>query len=208
MYIYEYNNLGNYNNNLINTFESYISTPSLEITPNYYNTNIQLDKTVIRDIFNNFTSTSKMLVFGLGYDSKMWFNGNKNTYFVEDNEEYIKLNENDIPSENIIFYNYNTTVKDSFKMSDKDIYSVPIPTKIIELSPFDIILIDGPAGYNSEQPGRLLPCYFSNLVSRKGSIVYIDDSSRPLETYCINKFFKDKQKTIFKNRLQSTKIII
>ena len=33
-----------------------------------------------------------MLVFGLGYDSKMWYNGNKNTYFIESNDEYISLN--------------------------------------------------------------------------------------------------------------------
>lgn len=38
-----------------------------------------------------------MLVFGLGYDSKMWYEGtNKNTYFVENNEKYIELNKNDV----------------------------------------------------------------------------------------------------------------
>ncbi len=37
----------------------------------YYNTNIQIHKEVIEDVFSHFTPTSKMLVFGLGYDSKM-----------------------------------------------------------------------------------------------------------------------------------------
>ena len=63
-----------------------------------------------------------MLVFGLGYDSRMWYNGNKNTYFVEDNNEYIQLNHNYIPKENIIRYNYqNITVEKSFQMNDREI---------------------------------------------------------------------------------------
>ena len=49
----------------------------------YYNKNIQISKEVIEDIFSNFADETKMLVFGLGYDSKMWYNGNKNTYFIE-----------------------------------------------------------------------------------------------------------------------------
>ena len=43
----------------------------------FYNKKIQTSKKVIEDIFSNFTSNTKMLVFGLGYDSKMWYNGNK-----------------------------------------------------------------------------------------------------------------------------------
>lgn len=42
---------------------------------NFYNSNIQLDKKVINDVFSNITPDTKMLVFGLGYDSKMWYEG-------------------------------------------------------------------------------------------------------------------------------------
>jgi len=42
----------------------------------FYNKNILISKKVIEDVFTNFTSNTKMLVFGLGYDSKMWYNGN------------------------------------------------------------------------------------------------------------------------------------
>ena len=48
-----------------------------------------LDKKVINDIFLNFNDNTKFLVFGLGYDSKMWYHGNKNTYFVENNKKYV-----------------------------------------------------------------------------------------------------------------------
>ena len=73
----------------------------------FYNNNIQIDKKVIDDIFKNIKPNTKMLVFGLGYDSKMWYEGNnKNTFFVENKDEYIELNKNDIPENNIIKYDY------------------------------------------------------------------------------------------------------
>ena len=97
----------------------------------FYNKSIQISKKVIEDVFSNFTPNTKMLVFGLGYDSKMWYNGNKNTYFIESNDEFINLNKNDIPTSNIIKYEYkNINVRDSFKMSVDDINKYIIPEKI------------------------------------------------------------------------------
>ncbi len=175
----------------------------------YYNSNIQLDKDVIVDIFSNFKNeNTKMLVFGLGYDSKMWFNGNKNTYFIENKDEYIKLNVNDIPTNNIIKYDYkNINVKNSFNLDDKEIYTYKIPNELLKLAPFDIILIDGPEGWNYNTPGRLIPCFWSTLLSKPSTVIYVDDSSRPLENYCINKYFNNKTKDIFNNRGKCTKII-
>ena len=172
----------------------------------YYNKNIQISKKIIEDVFSNFTSNTKMLVFGLGYDSKMWYNGNKNNYFIEDNDEYINLN--DIPISNIIKYEYkNINVKSSLKMSVDDINKFLIPEKIKDLGSFDIIIIDGPEGYHHSKPGRLIPYYWATLLSKKGTIIYADDSSRKLENYCIHKFFKDKEKIFYKERLGCMKII-
>ena len=86
----------------------------------YYNSKIQLHKNVINDIFVNIKPNNKMLVFGLGYDSKMWYEGNnKNTFFIENKDEYIQLNIKNIPSENIIKYDYKTTCSTSTKLTDK-----------------------------------------------------------------------------------------
>ena len=71
----------------------------------HYNSKIQIHKNVIDDVFQQFTEKTKMLVFGLGYDSRMWYEGNyKNTFFVENKDEYIELNMKNIPQENIIKY--------------------------------------------------------------------------------------------------------
>jgi hypothetical protein len=175
----------------------------------FYNSKIQINKKVIDDIFANFKSDTKLLVFGLGYDSKMWYEGNnKNTYFVENKKEYINLNKNYIPSDNIIEYQYDTFVETSFKLTDHDINKYILNDKLKSLAPFDIIIIDGPEGYNNRKPGRLIPCYWATLLSKKGTIIYIDDSNRSLENYCINKFFKDKKKEYFKERDKCTKIFM
>ena len=162
----------------------------------------------MEDVFRNITAKTKILVFGLGYDSKMWYNKNKNTYFIENKDEYIKLNENDVPKNNIIKYEYkNLTVKNSFKMKDNDVVQYTIPENLKKSGPFDVIIIDGPEGWRHEKPGRLIPYYWASKLSLKGTIIYGDDSSRKLEKYCINKFYKDKKKTYFKQRLGCVKII-
>lgn len=174
----------------------------------FYNSKIQLDKEVIDDIFKVLPNPDiRMLVFGLGYDSKMWYHGNKNTVFVENKQEYIDLNKNEIPAENIIKYEYkNINVNNSFDKTDETIREYVIPKSLLEKGPFDIILIDGPEGYSKTTPGRLIPCYWSTLLSKSGGFVYIDDATRPLETYCIQKYYEQNKKRIFKNRLGCVKI--
>jgi hypothetical protein len=175
----------------------------------YYNDKIQIDINVINDIFSNFKDDTKMLVFGLGYDSKMWYEGNnKNTFFVENKTEYIELNKNDIDSNNIIKYDYVTTCKTSINLHDDEIKNFKIPEKILENSPYDIIIIDGPEGYNEDKPGRLIPCYWSTMISKEGSLIYIDDANRKLEDYCIKKFFNNKKKVFFNQRDKCVKIFM
>jgi hypothetical protein len=174
----------------------------------FYNSKIQLGIEVIQDVFLNTTPNTKMLVFGLGYDSKMWYENNKNTFFIENNDEYIKLNEQDIPLLNIIKCDYTTTCKTSMSLTDEQIHKFKIPESLVNLAPFDIIIIDGPTGYDENTPGRLIPCFWSTLLSKKGTIIYIDDSSRALEGWCIQKYYKNNVHKIFTERLGCTKIII
>jgi len=175
----------------------------------FYNSKIQIDKKVIEDVFSNFKSDTKLLVFGLGYDSKMWYEGNnKNTYFVENKKEYIDLNINDIPMDNIIQYDYKTLVETSFNLTDSDIKKYELNDRLKSLGPFDIIIIDGPEGYDDKKPGRLIPFFWSTLLSKKETIIYADDANRKLENYCINKFFSNKKMKIFNERDKCVKIFV
>ena len=175
----------------------------------HYNKKIQIDKKVVDDVFANIKPGTKMLVFGLGYDSKMWYEGtNKNTYFVEDKEEYIQLNINDVPASNIIKYEYTTMCKNIMAMTDSELKKCNVPEKLLELAPFDIIIVDGPEGWSGDKPGRLIPCYWASLLSKKGTIIYVDDSCRAVENYCIHKFFPSNISEIFPDRSRCTKILM
>ena len=174
----------------------------------YYNSKIQIDKDVILDIFTEITPNTKMLVFGLGYDSKMWYEGNnKNTFFIENNDKYITLN-SDIHSDNIIKYDYKTSCSSSMELTDDEIKEFTIPEKIMNEAPFDIIIIDGPEGWSPKTPGRLIPCYWSKIISKPGTIIYIDDANRKLENFCIQKYFKHSRITEFNKRDKCVKIYV
>jgi hypothetical protein len=175
----------------------------------YMNSNIQLAKPVINDILVN-CENKKMLVFGLGHDSELWYNAtNTNTLFIENNQTYIDLNKNIDPN-NIIYYGYkNISVKSSLNLTESQLSTFKIPEKILENAPFDIILINVPNGYNDNCPGTLLPIYWSkHFLSKEETIIYLENASRNLEKKSINKYFLTNKKNYFKERHGTMKIII
>ena len=174
----------------------------------FYTDQIQLARSVIDDVFSQFTPHTKLLVFGLGHDSKMWYHGNHgNTFFVEHDPVYIGLNKDHIPSDHIVQYEYKTTVESCTRLLDNDIRAFTIPEKLVALGPFDIIIIDGPTGHGQRTPGRLIPCYWSTLLSRPGTTIYVDDAIRSVEDFCIQKYFQGKTQTLFPERDKCVKIV-
>ena len=173
----------------------------------FYNTQIQTSKELCLEIINS-SIDKKMLVFGLGYDSELWYNiTNFNTFFVEDDIDYINMNTN-IPKSHIIYYDYkNINVEKSFQMSDSQIEEYKIPEQLLANGPFDVIFIDGPKGYNNSCSGRLLPIYWSSkFLSKTNTIIYVDDCNRKLEKYCISKYFATKDIFYFNLRDGCSKI--
>jgi hypothetical protein len=149
-----------------------------------------------------------MLVFGLGYDSLLWNSLTDNLFFVEDNEEY--TSNSAIDSSKIIFHKYrDISVDSSFELSTAQIGKYEVPDEILKNSPYDVIYIDGPSGCCNICPGRLLPIYWSKYyLSKSGTVIFIDDSNRKLESYCISKFFSTEKKEHFPIRDGFCKITI
>ena len=165
----------------------------------YGHPEIQLHTDVVHDILDSIEqdSSTRMLVFGCGYDSLLWFHATRGkTWFVEDNPEYIRLQENEIPSDHLCFYEYTgITVQNSLdyvqSSSTESFFPFSeLPPQIKEHGPYDIILIDGPNGYDDSRPGRLLPIRWcvDNRIAKPGTLVYMDDSSRLLEKQCMEKY--------------------
>ena len=171
-----------------------------------------MNRGLIKNILQTLQDSNlKLLVFGLGYDSKLWYYGNKkNTYFIEDNIEYIELNK-DISDSNIIYHDYGEiNVKNSFSLTNETLKKFIVPDKLKDIGTFDIIIIDGPKGNTNNSKGRLIPYYWSSqFLSKKNTIIYCDDIERKLESYCLDKFFKDKIIETYNNgHKKSCKIII
>lgn len=159
----------------------------------YYDSRMLLDKRIAVDIFQElYGKNKKVLVFGLGYDSKLWYNANgcKDIWFIESEDSYINESD-DIDPKYIIKYKYdNINVKMSFDLSIDEIKKRGVPQVAWENTPYDLIIVDGPTGFDDTKPGRLLPIYWSyKYFSRTGTIIYVDDVERELENYSINKFF-------------------
>lgn len=163
------------------------------IMEKYYTPKILIGKNIINDVMDEMIGKNKnVLIFGLGYDSNLYYyaNDKKNILYVETNDEYIKLCK-EIDTKYVVKHDFKgITVKTSFDMTDDQLDRFAIPKILIDHAPYDIILIDAPVGCNPNAPGRLLPIYWtSKLLSHIGTIVYIDDTERPLESLGVKKYF-------------------
>ena len=152
-----------------------------------------------------------MLVFGVGRDSIIWNTVNENGYtlFVEHDRRWANSIVQQIPDINTIIYEYETTcdpelpIHEQPPINEKELFTHPMPKELAEKS-WDIILIDGPTGFNSECPGRMLPIYWSSIISDSSCDIFIDDYSRPIEFTYTNKFLfhRYNKYRLFEERLK------
>lgn len=169
----------------------------------FFNKNIQLSEKFIKSLlFEIINKNKKVLIFGMGYDSLLWYKANncKNIFFIEDNDNYIKLNHK-IKKKCVVKYNYrNVSVRESLQNKiNPSIYN--LPKRIEKNKPFDLILIDGPQGYSEKSYGREIPYYWSrHKLMHKKTKIYLDDINRPLEFHLLKKYFLDFQMKYFAER--------
>ena len=184
----------------------------------YFTLNIRLDFNMIDDLTIEINRLKKirknkfkMLVFGMGYDSQLWYHVTEwKILFVECDQQLIDLHPQ-ILSTQIIQYPYeNINVMSSFTISDKTLDGFKVPNQLKNLT-FDIILINGPNGSLDTHPGTLIPIYWSvKYLSHMGSVIYLCHSDRLLEKYCLDKYLTKQHYRIvsqFNEMYQSDKIL-
>jgi hypothetical protein len=135
-----------------------------------------------------------ILVYGLGNDSFLYHFLNKNgyTFFIENDKEWINKIGKKYSYLNYGYFNFPTTVENSLKTK----FNSDVKTPYIKDKEWDIIIIDGPPGYEKNKPGREIPIkeaaeYFNS--SSKSVDVFIHDVNRVLESSACNKFFKNNK---------------
>jgi len=129
---------------------------------------------------------ANVLIFGAGHDTRYWstLNAGGRTLVIEDDATWADMVRKKMKSGSILMHTYPTTVEDSRKPDLKKLADFPEPAGIGDTR-WDIILIDGPAGYQPDKPGRSLPIYWAHKYSDPWTHVFVDDYERPVEReYC------------------------
>ena len=148
---------------------------------------------------------SKILVFGLGYDSFLWkrLNGNGKTIFLEDIDDWISQFRGS--GLDIRKIKYNTKVEDGAQYGFYDkILELNLDDDILNTK-WDIILVDGPLGHQPPRPwagpGRMSSLFMAHKLSCPGTTVIVDDYSRPIEKKYSTAYFGNSKIKIVQGKL-------
>lgn len=156
-----------------------------EIVRSVYDPAMQISPAQVEAIGSAILARSpgcRLLVFGLGRDTPLWlaFNREGETLLVEDDPAFLASAPAGARIERLDFRSH-TTVGASFARSLADLDRVDMPGSLA--ATWDVILVDGPAGYHMDDPGRALPIRWASRVMGPGTHVFVDDYNRPLERH-------------------------
>lgn len=141
------------------------------------------------------------LIFGVGKDSLLWLGVNRGgkTVFLEDDEDW--LNQVKVSCKNSIeayLVEYGTRVSLWKSLlaeysQGNDCLSMVLSEKVL-LTKWDFILVDAPAGYSEEKPGRMKSIYMAaKLAMESGNTdIFIHDCEREVENIYSDYFFDKK----------------
>jgi uncharacterized protein (TIGR01627 family) len=141
-----------------------------------------------------------MLVFGVGNDSCLWMQINKmgNTVFLENEQNWLQKIQNQLPAIKVHLVSYNTLRSQWLALlsdSNENALYMDLPKDLMD-TPWDIIFVDGPAGYDDTKPGRMKSIYMASLIAKlqnKNVAVFVHDCDRIVEaTYCDTFFDKEE----------------
>lgn len=130
-------------------------------------------------------SGGKLLVFGLGKDSSTWelINRHGRTAFVEDLPEWIDFSKRQSPAREVHAICYETERDQSLRYTAPDQIPLPALPQSVASTRWDVVVVDGPRGYEPGQPGRASSIALAARLVAPGGVVMIDDFDRPLERH-------------------------
>ena len=131
-------------------------------------------------------SLCRLLVFGLGNDSSFWVQANKSgqTVFLEDRAKWFNEITTKYPYIHAHHIDYLCNIMQWKELLEKpDQLQITLP-KAIEERAWDVVLVDGPRGYNMLdmcQPGRMSSIYMASRLVKEGGYVFVHDAEREVE---------------------------
>jgi hypothetical protein len=153
---------------------------------------IQLDLAQIRWIVGalRLQPATRFLVFGCGNDSPFWekVNGDGTTIFLEDSKEWATRVAQRLTRSPLHLVTYDSELPQWQKLLDHpEQLQIELPDEVTA-SHFDVILVDGPAGYpeyfdeyGAHPPGRMKSIFMASQLARPGGRVFVHDCHREVE---------------------------
>lgn len=161
---------------------------------------IQLEPAELAPIVNAILRLPKcrLIVFGCGNDSSFWerINCDGRTIFIEDDQEWIDKIRPRLTTAEIAKVSYETRVeKWAEQINSGDSLKLDLPDGI-EAKSWDIVLVDGPAGYAPHLPGRSQSIVTAANLVAPGGTVFVHDCERPLEKAFASRYLGEHRRTI------------
>ena len=154
------------------------------------------------------------LIFGVGKDSGIWMEINKEgrTIFIEDNPEWLNWAQETYPGIVAYLVDYGTKRKDWLDLltqysQGQESLSMVLPEEIWQTK-WDVIFVDAPAGYSEKLPGRMKSIYMAaKLAFETGSTdVFVNDCHRQVENIYSSYFFHEENLVTQVRRLRHYEI--
>ncbi|MEO6396666.1 MAG: hypothetical protein ABIO40_12245 [Devosia sp.] len=137
----------------------------------------------------------KLLVFGCGNDSRFWEQVNRGgtTAFLEDNPEWANKVRPTLEQAVVYLVRYGTMqFAWRWLLSRPAWLDMVLPAAVREVQ-WDVILVDGPAGYGWYKPGRMKAIYAASKLVAPGGRVFIHDAHRPAERAFASRYLGDSR---------------
>ena len=154
--------------------------PEIERAVEVYDPRAQISPFQIRMIVGVVAQhrfAARFLIHGCGFDSRFWhtLNAHGRTLFVEYDEAWASRVRDQAPNLEVTAYPaLPTSVEQSTPRVDSEaLDGVAMPDWAQEA--WDIVLIDGPMGYQPQHPGRALPIFWASKTPQAKADIFVDD---------------------------------
>ncbi len=155
---------------------------------------IQMQPIELFEIVKNIKAPANLLVFGVGNDSAFWHSVNKGgrTVFLEGKKMWFDDICARYPFLEVYRMRYDTNRAEWKDLLDKpDQLTFEMPLEIRDVV-WDVIIVDGPTGYDDSTPGRMKSIYMASKLIKSGGDVFVHDTEREVENEYCKKYLLDK----------------
>jgi glucuronoxylan 4-O-methyltransferase len=133
-------------------------------------------------------SACNLLVIGLGHDAPFWLRLNRrgHTVFLEDDPAWLQAGARRNPGARIEQVAYGTRRSQWKALLDAPPHALAMTLAPgVEAVPWDVVIVDAPAGWSDDTPGRMKSIGAAARLATPGADVFVHDCDREVErAYC------------------------